>query len=84
MYARAHSPPSMAGIGCYIVVRIAGDVDINAFLDQYALLRSTGLSDSAAQQVAQNVVNGSEPAATITRRFAGTQGLPFPHAGVES
>lgn len=81
MYARAHGPPSMAGIGCYIVVRIAGDVDLNAFLDQYALLRSKGLSDAAAQQVAQDVIDGTEPPAGMTRRFAAIQGLPYPEAG---
>jgi hypothetical protein len=54
--------------------------DLDAFHDLYALLLSKGYSDSAAQQVAQEMVAGLQPAAQKTTRFAGTQGLPLPQA----
>jgi hypothetical protein len=88
----------MAGIGCYTAVRIAGNadirehiarnlgekaqVDLDAFFDQYALLKSKGISDDTAQRLAQDVVSGREPASGMTRRFAGVQGLPFPSDSV--
>lgn len=52
--------------------------DLDAFHDLYALLLSKGYSDSAAQQTAQEMVAGLQPAARGTTRFAGIQGLPLP------
>lgn len=42
-----------------------------------ALLESKGYSDGAALQVAEDMVTGRQPQATMTRRFAGTRGLPL-------
>lgn len=58
----------------------SGDGDLGAFLDLYALLQSKGYSDQAAQQTAQAMVQGLEPRAAMTRRFAGIQGLPLPES----
>ena len=44
------------------------------FVQTYELLRSKGLGDDAANYYAGEMVNGREPMAKLTRRFAGTYG----------
>mgnify|MGYP006292673935 CR=1 FL=1 len=46
----------------------------DAFFRLYELLRSKGYSDSAAQHVAVEMMEGREPMAQSTRRFAGIYG----------
>lgn len=47
------------------------DADLDRFFALYELLRSKGYSDSAAQHVAVEMIEGREPMAQTTRRFAG-------------
>jgi len=52
----------------------------DAFFDLYELLRSKGYSDTAAQHVAVEMMEGREPMAQSTRRFAGIYGDASPDA----
>jgi hypothetical protein len=73
-------------------MRVAGDSEIyhqllqgravdgglaDAFIEAHALLRSKGYTEGAAQQLAQEMVQGKRPPMAMTSRFAGTQGLPL-------
>jgi len=64
---------------------VVGDVDpaarMDAFFGLYELLRSKGYSDSGAQHVAVEMIEGREPMAQPTKRFAGIYGDPSADAG---
>jgi hypothetical protein len=53
----------------------ADDV-LDAFFQAYALLKSKGYSDNAAEQVASDIAQGREPAPHVTKRFADIYGDP--------
>ena len=59
-------------------MRLAGSTraipEVEAYLDLYGLLRSKGLSDSAAQGVAARMMRGDEPMAQQSARFAALHG----------
>jgi hypothetical protein len=50
---------------------------LDIFLQTYELLREKGLGDKAAEYYAEEMVNGREPMATLTPRFAGIYGDPI-------
>ena len=52
------------------------DDALDAFFQTYALLRSKGYSDNAAEQVATDIAQGREPAPHVTKRFADIYGDP--------
>lgn len=53
------------------------DSRLEAFFRLYELLQSKGYSESAAQQVAVEMMEGRQPAARMTRRFAATHGHQY-------
>ncbi|MEB3320501.1 MAG: hypothetical protein VKI63_06135 [Cyanobium sp.] len=59
-------------------MRLAGSTraipEVEAYLDLYALLRSKGLSDPAAQSVATRMMRGEEAMARPSSRFAALHG----------
>ena len=54
----------------------AVDARTDAFFRIYELLQSKGYSDSAAQHLAVEMMEGREPMARTTRRFAAIYGDP--------
>lgn len=50
------------------------EADLDRFFSLYELLKSKGYSESAAQHVAVEMLEGREPMAQTTRRFAGIYG----------
>lgn len=52
----------------------AANADLDRFFALYELLKSKGYSESAAQHVAVEMLEGREPMAHTTRRFAGIYG----------
>ena len=50
------------------------EADLDRFFALYELLKSKGYSDSAAQHVAVEMLEGREPMAHTTRRYAGIYG----------
>jgi hypothetical protein len=52
----------------------AVDATLDAFFQAYALLKSKGYSDSAAEQVATGMIQGVEPMQQPTKRFAALYG----------
>lgn len=58
----------------------ATETQADTFFRLYELLRSKGYSDSGAQHVAVEMMEGREPMAQTTRRFAGIYGDASPDA----
>lgn len=56
------------------VVHGKTDADLDRFFALHQLLKSKGYSDSAAQHVAVEMLEGREPMAHTTRRYAGIYG----------
>jgi hypothetical protein len=54
----------------------ASSAKADSFWQLYALLQSKGYSPQAAQQVALEMVDGRQPMAQMTRRFAAIYGDP--------
>jgi|GEM_PF-1347385 hypothetical protein len=62
----------------------AVETQTDTFFELYELLRSKGYSDTAAQHVAVEMMEGREPMARSTRRFAGIYGDTPTDAGGSS
>lgn len=64
---------------------VSGDDRIDSRLDtffrMYELLQSKGYSEPAAQHLAVEMMEGREPMARMTRRYAAIHGQQFPDAG---
>lgn len=58
------------------VVHGKTEVDLDRFFALYELLKSKGYSESAAQHTAVEMLEGREPMAHTTRRYAGIYGDP--------
>lgn len=59
-----------------LIAREGNSDRMEAFVPIYELLRSKGYSDAAAQQSAMNMLDGREPMARPTQRFAAVYGNP--------
>lgn len=57
------------------------DARLDTFFRMYELLQSKGYSESAAQHLAVEMMEGREPMARMTKRFAAINGQQFPDAG---
>jgi hypothetical protein len=57
------------------------DTRLDTFFRMYELLQSKGYSEPAAQHLAVEMMEGREPMARMTRRYAAINGQQFPDAG---
>lgn len=57
------------------------DTRLDTFFRMYELLQSKGYSEPAAQHLAVEMMEGREPMARMTKRFAAINGQQFPDAG---
>lgn len=54
------------------------DTRLDAFFRLYELLQSKGYSEPAAQHLAVEMIEGRQPMAQMTKRFAAINGQQFP------
>lgn len=54
------------------------DTQLDTFFRMYDLLQSKGYSEPAAQHLAVEMMEGRQPMARMTRRFAAINGQQFP------
>lgn len=57
------------------------DARLDAFFRMYELLQSKGYSEPAAQHLAVEMMEGRQPMARMTRRYAAIHGQQFPDIG---
>lgn len=79
-FERSGFPTDAAGHLAAEVMTDGDQVDtrLDTFIRLYDLLQSKGYSEPAAQHLAVEMMEGREPMAQMTRRFAAINGYQFP------